>query len=181
MRFGKIRSNTLASLALCALTLTTFAADRDPVTRPFKLKGDVVFIVSQDPATLGEAVGRSEGQATQVGKFVANTAGSFDFDTGEFIGEGVMTTASGDLIYFKMRNLGWVEFTGGTGRFENVTGGHTIEPTAPPEQGEVEGQWLVTFSYTGTGTISYTGTGTITYANRPPHERSRSKVEKRRS
>ena len=173
MRFGKIGSKALAVLALCALALTTFAGDRNPVTRPFKVKGDVVFAVSQDPAALGEAVGISEGQATHLGKFVVNTSGSYNFETGDFIGEGVMTTASGDLIYFKMRNLGWVEFTGGTGRFENATGGHTVEPTAPPEQGEVEGQWLVTFSYTGEGTI--------TYANRPSHERNRSKVEKRRS
>ncbi len=173
MRFGILGSKALAVLALCALALTTFAGDRNPVTRPFKVKGDVVFIVSQDPTTFGEAVGISEGQATQVGKFEVNTAGSFDFGTGEFIGEGVMTTANGDLIYFKMRNLGWVEFTGGTGRFENATGGHMVEPTAPPEQGEVEGQWIVTFSYTGEGTI--------TYANRPPHERSRSRTEKRRS
>lgn len=173
MRFGKIGSKALAILALCALALTTFAGDRNPVTRPFKVTGDIVFIVSQDPATLGEAVGISEGQTTPVGKIVVKTAGSYDFETGNFIGEGVMTTASGDLIYFKMRNLGWVEFTGGTGRFENATGGHTVEPTAPPEQGEVEGQWVVTFSYTGEGTI--------TYANRPPHERNRARVEKRRS
>jgi hypothetical protein len=173
MRFGILGSKALAVLALCALALTTFAGDRDSVTRPFKLKGDFVFIVSQDPATLGEAVGISEGKATQVGKFAVNTVGSFDIVTGEFIGEGVMTTANGDLIYFKMRNLGWVEFTGGTGRFENATGGHTVEPTAPPVQGEVEGQWVVTFSYTGEGTI--------TYANRPPQERSRSRTEKRRS
>jgi len=173
MRLGKLGSKALTALALCALALTTFAGDRNPVTRPFKVKGGVLFIVSQDSATLGEAVGSSEGQATHLGKFAVNTAGSFDLETGEFIGEGVMTTAGGDLIYFKMRNLGWVEFTGGTGRFQNATGGHTVEPTAPPEQAEVEGQRIVTFSYTGEGTI--------TYATRPAHERNPSRVEKRRS
>lgn len=173
MRFGILGSKALAALALCALALTTFAGDRNPVTRPFKVKGDFVFIVSQDRTTLGEVVGISEGQATHVGKFEVHTAGSFDFETGAFVGEGVMTTVSGDLIYFKMRNLGWVEFTGGTGRFEHATGGHTVEPTEPPVQGEVDGQWVVTFSYTGEGTI--------TYATRPAHERNPSRVEKRRS
>ena len=83
-----------------------------------------------------------------------------------------MTTANGDLISFKMRNPGWIEFTGGTGRFENATGGHMIELTAPPEQGEVDGQLVVRFSYTGQGTI--------TYSNRPSHQRNRPTVEKRR-
>jgi hypothetical protein len=173
MRLRILGSTALAVLTLCTLALTTLAGDRNPAARPFKVKGDFVFIVSQEPTTLGEAVGISEGQATHVGKFVAHTTGSFDFATGDFVGEGVLTAANGDLIYFKMRSLGWVEFTGGTGRFENVTGGHTIEPTAPPEQRNVDGQWTVIFSYTGEGTI--------TYSNRPLHECKDSKVKKRRS
>lgn len=173
MRLRILGSTALAVIALCTLALTTVAGDRNPVTRPFKVKGDFVFIVSQDPVTLGEAVGMSEGQGSHVGKFSVHTTGSFDFETRDFAGEGVLTAANGDLIYFKMRNLGWVEFTGGTGRFEKVTGGHTIEPTAPPEQGIVEGLWTVSFSYTGEGTI--------TLSNRPSHERNHPKVEKRRS
>lgn len=173
MKSRILGSTALAILALCTLALTSLAGDRNPVTRPFKVKGDFVFIVNQDPATLGEAVGISEGKGSHVGKFLVHTTGSFDFESGDFVGEGVLTSANGDQIYFKMRNLGWVEFTGGTGRFVNVAGGHTIEPIAPPEQGDVDGQWTVSFSYTGEGTI--------TYPNRPSHERNHPKVEKRRS
>lgn len=172
MRIRMLGSTALAVIALCTLALTTLAGDRDPVARPFKVRGDIVFIVSQDPTMLGEAVGISDGQGSHVGKFLVQTTGSFDFETGDFVGEGVLTAANGDLIYFKMRNLGWVEFTGGTGRFENVTGGHTIEPTAPPEQWNAEGQWTVSFSYTGEGII--------TYSNRSHPERKHQKVEKRR-
>ncbi len=173
MKIRTLSSSTLAIFAICALTLTTLAGDKNPIARPFKVKGEFAFIVSQDPTSFGEAVGTGQGEGSHNGKFVVNTAGSFDFETGNFMGEGVVTTASGDLIYFKMRNLSWVEFTGGTGRFENATGGHTIEPTTSPEQMEVDGQLVVTFRYTGQGTIAY--------SNRSPRERNRPKLEKRRS
>jgi hypothetical protein len=172
MRIRTLVSSSLTVLVVCSLELTTLAGGRDPITRPFRVKGDLALIVSQDPTTFGEAVGFGKGVGSHEGRFVVHTAGSYDFETGDFIGEGILTTANGDLIYFKMRNLGWVEFTGGTGRFENVTGGHTIEPTAPPEQKEVDGQLIVIFRYTGQGTI--------TYSNRSSHERNRPKLEKRR-
>ncbi len=157
MRRAILGSKSLPCLALFALALTAFAADNPLIKRPFKLKADVALIVSLDPATLGEAVGISEGEGTHVGKFVINSAGAFDFETGDFIGEGVMTAANGDLIYLKMRSLEWVEIVGGTGRFENATGGYSIELTAPPVHRVVDGQLIVTFSYTGQGNISYQG------------------------
>lgn len=150
-------SKILALLAVFGVAVTAFAGDNNPVSRPLKLKADFAFIVSLDPVTLGEAVGISEGVGSQVGRFVINSAGAFDFETGDFIGEGVMTAANGDLIYFKMRSLEQVEFIGGTGRFENATGGYTIEPTTPLEQKVVDGQLIVKFSYTGQGTITYQG------------------------
>ncbi len=173
MRIRILGSKALAVLAICALALTTLAGDRNPVARPFKVKGDIVFVVSLDPTTLGEAVGIGTGEGSQVDKFAVHAVGSFDFETSDFIGEGVATTANGDLIYFKMSSRDGVRFIGGTGRFENATGGHTIEPTAPPEQRMVDGQLIVTFSYTGQGTI--------TYASRPHHPCKRQATEKRRS
>jgi hypothetical protein len=155
MKIRTITSKSLAVLALCALALTTFAAHRDPIHRPFKVKGELVFIVSQDAAALGETVGAGEGGDSHLGKFEINTAGSYDFESGDFVGEGVMTAANGDLLYFKMRSLGWLQFTGGTGRFENATGELALEPTASPEQMEGDGQLIVAFSFTGEGTITY--------------------------
>lgn len=173
IRMRILGSKALAILAGGTLALTTFAGDRNPAARPVKVKADLAFLVSLDPATLGEAVGISEGQSAQLGKFVANTAGSYDFETSNFIGEGVLTAASGDLIYFKINSRDGVRFTGGTGRFEDATGGYTIEPTSSPEQRMVDGQLIVTFSYTGQGTL--------TSASRPSHSYKREVREKRRS
>jgi hypothetical protein len=155
MRIKTFHSIGTAVLAVYALSLTAFASDIHPVTRPVNIKAAMVLMVSLDPATLGEAVGIGEGQASHLGRFVLHAAGSFDFETSEFAGEGFLTMANGDSIHFKMRHLGGVEFIGGTGRLENSTGGHTIELTGPPEQRIVDGQLMVAFSYTGQGTITY--------------------------
>lgn len=181
MRSTILGSKTLAVLAIFALTLTTLAGDKNPVSRPVKLKADVAFIVSLDPATLGEAVGISEGEGSHVGKFVINTAGAFDFETGDFVGEGVMTAANGDLLYFKMRSLEQVEFIGGTGRFENATGGYVIEPTTSIEQRTVGGQLIVSFSYTGQGTITCQGSAGSSTRLGPPRGRRATEHQSDRS
>lgn len=148
-------SKSLAVLAVCWLALTGLAGDKNPVARPVKVNADVVFIVSLDPTTLGEAVGVGNGEGSHVGKFAVHAAGSFDFETSEFVGEGILTAANGDQLYFKMRRLGGVQITGGTGRFANATGGYMLTPTTPAEQRVVDGQLIVMFSYTGQGTITY--------------------------
>jgi len=150
-----LQSKSLAVLAVFALSLTALAGDKNPVTRPVKVNADVVFIVNLDPTALGEAVGLGNGEGSHVGRFAVHAAGSFDFETSEFVGEGILTAANGDLLYFKMRRLGGVQFTGGTGRFANATGGYMLTPTTPAEQRVVDGQLIVMFSYTGQGTITY--------------------------
>lgn len=155
MRIGTVGAKGLTLIAICALALTALAGDTRPVDRSIKVKADLVLLVSLDPATLGETVGISQGEGSHLGKFLINTVGSFDLESGEFVGEGFLTAANGDLIYFKMSSPGGIRFTGGTGRFENASGGFTVEPTATPEQCIVDGQLMVTFSYTGFGNISY--------------------------
>ena len=161
--FMKVRtfvSKSLTVVAIGALTLTMHAADRSPMNQSLKVKGALVFAVSQESQSFSEAVGVGEGTSSHLGKIEINAVGSFDLEAGDFIGEGVVTTANGDLLYFKMRHLGWMQFTGGTGRFLNATGELEIEPIPPPKQTDGDGELIIAFRFKGQGTISY--------SNRPP-------------
>ncbi len=147
-----VRGTAIATAALVAAALvwTATASNNNPVERSFQIKADVVMIIS--PAD-GTVVGGSEGEASNFGRFVVHFTGAFD-SAGAFQGKGFAKTAHG-IIFFTMPDGGWAEFQGGTGRFEGVTGGHTLVPTATPEQRVVDGKLIVTYSYTGDGTFAY--------------------------
>jgi hypothetical protein len=169
MRIRAFATQSLAVLAVGALTLTMEAADRFPIEQSLKVKGALVFTVSQDSQSFGEAVVIGQGTSSHLGKIEINALGSFDLDSGDFVGEGVVTAANGDLLYFKMRDLGWIQFIGGTGHFINTTGELAIEPTAPPKQLDVGGQLIIAFRFTGQGAISY--------SNRPPLQDKRLRLD----
>lgn len=139
------------ALAAAALVWTAMASNNRPAERAFKMKADVVIVINLADWT---AVGGSEGEVSGLGNFVVHVSGAVDPVSGAFQGKGVAKTAAG-LIFFTMPNDRWVEFQGGTGPFENVTGGHNIVPKATPEQKVVGGNLVITYSYTGEGTITY--------------------------
>ncbi len=147
-----VRGTAMPTTALVAAALVWAAAARDTntVDRSFKIKADVVMVVSLADGT---TVGGSEGEASGLGNFVVHFTGTFN-PAGGFEGKGFAKTPHG-LIFFTMPNGGWAEFQGGTGPFARVTGGHTLVPTATPEQSVVDGKLIVTYSYTGEGTMSY--------------------------
>ncbi len=140
-----------AALATGAIVWTVTASNENPVERALKLKADVVLVVSLADGT---AVVGSEGEASGVGKFVVHATGVVDLASGAFEGKGFAKTEDG-LMFFTMPNSGWVEFQGGTGLYENITGGHTLVPTAAPVQSVVDGKLIITYSYTGEGTMTY--------------------------
>jgi hypothetical protein len=77
--------------------------------------------------------------------------------TGEFLsGTGVVIAANGDTLDWVVGDPNTVVYTGGTGRFEGVTGGFLVVPTS---------QTLLSVNADGTLTlaIDYEGNGTITY------------------
>jgi hypothetical protein len=100
------------------------------------------------------------GWGTHVGKEENHAIGYLDLTTLSFYGvEGVVTAASGDQIFYDASGpLGGdllVTITGGTGRFEDVSGELTSWVYRNVVQAQ-EGYILtITYSYTATGWISY--------------------------
>jgi len=154
----KTKRNIVLALAVCALLLCTTVTAKHQVTRPFKIHGDVTVVIS---LVDGSLVGTETGEATHIGRYSSAGEGSFDLGSGSGTETGVLTAANGD-------ELNWVEeitpisqvasrivrtFTGGTGRFENASGGFSYEIT--PDVVVDFPLVILTFSYMATGTITY--------------------------
>jgi len=100
------------------------------------------------------------GEATHMGRYANYGSG---YVTDPYLtdggGSGVNTAANGDQAFWDMEAVGgvWtVYFTGGTGRFEGLTGSCILVPGEIVVTGG-PGPTQLTYTYT------YTGTGTITY------------------
>jgi hypothetical protein len=146
----------LAALAVCTLVMPTIGSPKHPVERPLKLHATVTWIVSLAD---GSAVGYQVGEATHAGRFTDEVVGTWDLSTFTLISaSGIATGANGDQISWKLPGSSfYVEWTGGTGRFENVTGGFNMIPQSGPfvTDGPVAGTITITATYTGLGTSTY--------------------------
>ncbi len=153
------RSRWALGLVLCSLILGlasaalawTATARKKLVDRAFTMTARTVMVIDSTDWT---AVGGTEGEVSSLGNFVVHATGTFDPVSGVFKGKGFAKTAHG-LIFFTMTNSVWVEFQGGTGDFENITGGHTIVPTEQPEVKLVDGKYISSYRYTGEGIMRY--------------------------
>jgi hypothetical protein len=131
------------------------ADPNNPVTRPLQVIGGHLTL-TVDPSTgayqfTGSGIASHTGVVTTIGSGVLNLA------TGEFLsGTGVVIAANGDTLDWVVGDPNTVVYTGGTGRFEGVTGGFLVVPTS---------QTLLSVNADGTLTlaIDYEGNGTITY------------------
>ena len=107
---------------------------KDLVTRPFHISGQITFFY--DGSIMDQGV------ATHLGKF--DCFGTWS--------SGTYFAANGDELYWEVEGYMTytIIFTGGTGKFENATGGYAFElvQIPGPEGG-------MTFAYKGTGTITY--------------------------
>jgi hypothetical protein len=162
----KTKRNIALALAVCALLLSTAVIAKHPVERPFKIHanntivGDfasIGFDPLYGPYVTWEATG--SGQATHSGRFELVGEGRLHLEAGFSEGSGHSTGANGDETDWESFEIygsqqGTVTFTGGTGRFENASGGFSYEYTVTEEKWDGT---VLTFTY------SYTGTGTITY------------------
>jgi hypothetical protein len=159
MNTGRLTRTTvmgLVALAVCLLARPTLASLDNPVTRPLKvLEGHLTIVV--DPLT-GAYEFSDWGWATHTGRFTNSGSGVVNLTTGEFIsGAGVVIAANGDTLDWKIGTTpNTVVYTGGTGRFQGVTGGFLAVITS---------ETLLSNNADGTVTlaITYDGSGTITY------------------
>lgn len=147
------------ALMACAL-LQAAAGPKQPVERPMVLRSHIENILYLGTWTWDSY---ETGVCTRGGKFTSEGSGTYDPVTSEFAGEGVLTTASGDQLFWSVvggpdgeATVGTISFTGGTGRFEGATGEVPVEytPAVVPSPGPVPAL-IFTADYVAKGTISY--------------------------
>jgi hypothetical protein len=140
------------SFMACALTQMSVANSRDPdshrqVTRPLRIQGQITFLdfLSGPPWTVVD-----QGWCSEVGHYVS--VSKWSSQTEAF---GILYAANGDQIFWEMSN-GPVIFTGGTGRFENVSGSFmTTEIVDGVPSSGPKGTTTYPATYRGEGTITY--------------------------
>ncbi|MCZ7640558.1 MAG: hypothetical protein M5U12_33570 [Verrucomicrobia bacterium] len=96
------------------------ASVRNPVTRPHQSQGDVTLTVYLDDFSW-EFHGMGEG--THLGRMTTYTSSDLLDAQGRM--HGAATAANGDKLFWVIPGTsGWhLEFAGGTGRFQNASGG----------------------------------------------------------
>ena len=128
-RLLSIRQVALAVAALTGLGLALTASAAQE--RPFKGHADVVTIgVEEVPGGL-LLTGSATGKATHLGRFTRTETLLLNPITGTFAGTIEFTAANGDQLYADVAGgfispttaVGTYTFTGGTGRFEDASGG----------------------------------------------------------
>lgn len=146
----------LAALAACALLLPAVGSAKSQVERPLKLHAMVAWVVSLAD---GSAVGYQIGEATHGGRFTDQAVGIWDLGTFTLVAaSGTVTVANGDHLSWVLPGSSFlVEWTGGTGRFENVSGGFDMTAQSEPiiTPGPTPGTITITVTYRGAGTCAY--------------------------
>lgn len=145
----------LLALAGCLLAQPTGASPQNPVARPVKvIEGHLTITV--DPAT-GAYEFTDWGWATHTGLFSNSGAGILNLATGEFLsGTGLVYAANGDTLSWEVGDPNMVVYTGGTGRFQGVTGGFlAVITSVTPLSSNEDGTLTLAINYEGNGTITY--------------------------
>jgi hypothetical protein len=139
----------LLLLAVVALVATPVVNAQGPVTRPFRISGEIsgLDIFGPPPWTVID-----QGVASETGKYVS--VGKYSED---FTGFGIYYAADGDQIFWRDDAEGGViKFTGGTGRFAGATGQFTFSVISSDYvPGGPEGTWTWVLRYKGEGSITY--------------------------
>jgi hypothetical protein len=143
----------IATLAVCAIGLAALASPKNPVERPIKVRGQNTVTINLLNGTW-EFVGTA--LVSHAGLCTSYASGYLDAD-GNLVGGGVAIAANGDETFFEMPGSIWyVQNTGGTGRFENITGGwNPVSRTVLDEHWNADGTISMTYSYVGEGRVTY--------------------------
>jgi hypothetical protein len=146
------KHTALVGLAVCALALAALGSAKNPVQHPLKMKAEMIAYVD---LTDGRFVSPNWGESTCIGKFTNVGVGLMNPLTLETIfAHGTAVAANGDKIFWTASGPSGMDIQGGTGRFENATGGFTwvISVTSY----DVDGNTMTVYcTYTGEGTITY--------------------------
>lgn len=160
------RFAALAMIAILLSPVLSFAGNQVPYRD--RVEAEIVDAtpVSSNEVLLAFEVHR--GQGTLVGRFTTEGELLVNTDTFQFTGTNTLTSANGDQIFIEITGMLTptadpevfiisveTEFVGGTGRFENATGGFSGEGRLRLGPG---GAFVgSTFNGVGVGTISSPG------------------------
>ncbi len=146
------KHTVLVGLAVCALALGALGSAKNPVQRPIKMQAEMVAYVN---LTDGSFVSPNWGEATHVGEFTNVGVGWMNPLTLETISaEGTAVAANGDKLFWTANGPSGMDFNGGTGRFENATGG--VMWVISVISYDVDGNTMTIYcTYTAEGTITY--------------------------
>jgi hypothetical protein len=146
---------TSVILLACALALPLSAKDKKQVTRATKGNGHTTTVV--DLAT-HQAKFTQWGQASHLGSWTDSGEGVMDETFSYFAsGHGTIVAANGDTIDWEFTGPLSNRYTGGSGRFQGVTGGMltaTITSMAAPVFNE-DGTMTLEFTYDMIGVAMY--------------------------
>ncbi len=144
----------IVSVAVCALVLAALGIAQQSVKRPLTIDGHMTVTVN---LTTGRGVSMDWGEATHLGRYDSQGTIELNLETGEAINwTGVVVAADGDKLFWVLQPGDKIEFTGGTGRFENVTGqAQVIQPSDNSVTFPDENTMVETFTYKAVGTITY--------------------------
>ena len=141
----------LAAVAVCALMLPVVGSTKNPVQRPFQIRGEMVISLN---LTDGSFVAPNWGEATHVGRYTNLGTGWMNPDLEIIYAEGTMVAANGDQAFWTMHGPTWMDVEGGTGRLQNLTG--RVAWVFSPTDYVVEGNIMTIYgAYTGEGTVTY--------------------------
>ena len=138
--------------AICILVQTPALNAQQPVTRPLHIQGQSTGLMDLFPFDLPWTE-LEQGVASEIGKFVS--VGKYSAYAPNALAFGILFAANGDQIHWEYSG-GVTSLTGGTGRFEGVTGTWTFtEVSAYDYASDPSGRLIIRYTWKAEGTITY--------------------------
>ena len=149
----------LATVAALTLAIPALGGTKNPVARPYLGHSTITWTVNM---LTGSATAYETGEATHLGLYINEASAIYSLDPASFgivSATGTVTAADGDQCFWIMTSdqPGVVQVTGGTGRFEGVTGWLAAVSMEEPIIA------IDPATMTMTITITYTAAGTLVY------------------
>ena len=158
LKAGVVITVIALGFAFCALWQPTSVIADNQVPRPERIKGDGIIQVDLSNCdTNGYCASTldSWGESTHAGRYTNVASGSTRLSDLTFFANGVLTAANGDQIFWEENGTPEIVMTGGTGRFQGITGSFAFTKF------DVQG---ITVEYPIVSVmVSFEGEGTITY------------------
>jgi hypothetical protein len=142
----------LITIGACIVGLSALGSLKNPVTRPLKAHGHGTLVADLRDGSL---TAQSWSQSTLTGLTTTDSVGEMDPATMTPIwSEGTATAANGDQMFYEMTDPVTCAFTGGTGRFEGVTGVaiQGVSDVVVTVEGTI---MTMTFNFTLDGSVTY--------------------------